>query len=89
MTLRSAVRQSTVLTFVVLAAFVWVLLSLLSVMQQFDWLAVLSTDYIGQNAAGGIAGVVVLAVLLGALIFLSSEMGEGEPAPEQWPPSEE
>lgn len=88
MSLRTAIRQSVILTFVVLAAFIWLLLSLLDVMREFDWLAITTTDYIGFNAAGGIAGVVVLAILLGLLVALFSGVSEEEPTPESWPPSE-
>lgn len=88
MSLRTAVQQSMILTFAVLGLFIWLLVTLLSVMGSFDWLTVLSTDYIGFNAAGGLAGVAVIAVILAALVFLSSEVTEEEPTPDSWPPSE-
>lgn len=88
MSLRTAMQQSKILTFVTLAAFVWLLVTLLDVMRNFDWLAVAGSDFVGQNAIGGIAGVVVLALLLGSLVTLYSEVSETEPGPESWPPSE-
>ncbi|GGO00512.1 MULTISPECIES: hypothetical protein [Haloarcula] len=88
MTLRTALQQSKILTFVVMGAFVWLLLSLLNVMGTFDWAAINTGDFVGQTAVGGIAGVVVLAVLLGVLVVLYSEVSETSPGPEAWPPSE-
>ncbi len=88
MSLRTALRQSTILTFVTLGAFVWLLFTLLDVMRNFDWLTVMSTDFVGNNAAGGIIGVAVLAILLGALVTLYSEVSQEEPMPDSWPPSE-
>jgi len=88
MSLRTAVRQSSILTFVILGAFAWLLFTLLDVMRDTAWLEVFTTDYVGQNAAGGLFGVLVLAILLGALVTLYSEVSEEEPSPESWPPSE-
>ncbi|NHN64871.1 hypothetical protein G9463_16400 [Haloarcula sp. JP-Z28] len=88
MTLRTAVRQSKILTFVVLGAFVWLLLTLFEVLSTID-LATGTETYVGQNALGGIAGVLVLTIVLGALVVLYSEITESDPAPQSWPPSEE
>ncbi|EMA16180.1 MULTISPECIES: hypothetical protein [Haloarcula] len=88
MTLRTAVRQSKILTFVVLGAFVWLLLTLFEVLSTID-LATGTATYVGQNALGGIAGVLVLTIVLGALVVLYSEITESDPAPQSWPPSEE
>ncbi|WP_420181813.1 hypothetical protein ACNO8S_09070 [Haloarcula sp. KBTZ06] len=88
MTLRTAVRQSKILTFVVLGAFVWLLLTLFEVLSTID-LATGTATFVGQNALGGIAGVLVLTIVLGALVVLYSEITESDPAPQSWPPSEE
>lgn len=88
MSLRTAIQNSRVLTVAIAAASVWLLLTLLNVASAFDWLSASASDFIGQNALGGIAGVVVMLVLLGALLTLYSELSESEPAPESWPPSE-
>lgn len=88
MTLRTAVRQSKILTFVVLGAFVWLLLTLFEVLSTID-LATGTATYVGQNALGGVAGVLVLTIVLGALVVLYSEITESDPAPQSWPPSEE
>ena len=88
MTLRTAVQQSKILTFVVLGAFVWLLLTLFEVLSTID-LATGTATFVGQNALGGIAGVLVLTIVLGALVVLYSEITESDPAPQSWPPSEE
>lgn len=88
MSLRTALRQSSLLTFLTLGAFVWLLFTLLDVMRNFDWLTVTSTDFVGNNAAGGIIGVAVLAILLGTLVTLYSEVSQEAPTPDSWPPSE-
>lgn len=88
MTLRTAVQQSKILTFVVLGAFVWLLLTLLEIASLID-LTTGTASYVGQNALGGVAGVLTLAILLGALVVLYSELTEADPAPKSWPPTEE
>ena len=88
MGLRTALENSRILTFAVVSAFVWLLLTALRVAESFDWLAVGAGNFIGRNALGGIAGLVVLLVVLGALLTLYSELSESDPAPDSWPPSE-
>jgi len=88
MSLRTALQQSKILTFVVLGAFVWLLVTLLEVLSAFDWVAVGSTDFVGQAPTSGLAGVLVLAVVLGTLVVLYGEVSETDPAPDSWPPSE-
>ena len=88
MTLRTAVQQSKILTFVVLGAFVWLLLTLFAVASTID-LTTGTATFVGQNALGGIAGVLVLTIVLGALVVLYSEIPEVDPAPQSWPPADE
>ncbi len=88
MGLRTALQQSKILAFVVAAVFVWLLLGLIRVATAFNWYAVSAGDFLGRNALGGIAGIVVLLVLLGVLIALYGELSETEPTPDTWPPSE-
>lgn len=88
MSLRTALQNSRLLTFGIIAGFVWILLNLITVVGAFDWYAAASGDFIGQNAVGGIVGAVVLLVILGGFITLYSEAGETDAAPESWPPSE-
>jgi len=88
MGLKTALQQSKILTFAVLAAFVWLLLGLIRVATMFDWYAVTPADFLGRNAIGGVVGVVVLLVILGVLVALYSELSETGPTPDTWPPSE-
>lgn len=88
MSLRTALQNSRILTFGIIAAFVWTLINLITVVGAFDWYAAASGDFVGQNAVGGIVGVVVLLIILGAFVTLYSETGETEPRPQSWPPSE-
>lgn len=88
MSLRTAIKQSKIMTVVALGAFIWLLATLLSIMGSIDLTSVLTADFVGQNTVGGVVGVVMMALLLGALVMLYSEISEEDPAPESWPPSE-
>lgn len=88
MSLRNALQNSQILTFGIIAGAVWILLNLITVVGAFDWYAANPSNFIGQNAIGGIVGIVVLLIILGGLITLYSEAGETEPTPQSWPPSE-
>jgi len=88
MALRTALDQSRLLTFVVLGAFSWLLVTLLDVAGEIDFMATGQTDFIGFSATAGVVGIIVLAIVLGVLVTLYSEVTEAEPAPESWPPSE-
>lgn len=83
MALRTALQQSRIVTFGVLAAVVWVLLA---VFQVYGRLGPLSADGVGQTPAAGVVGLVVLGSLLVMLVVLYSELTEETPAPEPWPP---
>ncbi|MDS0223198.1 hypothetical protein NDI54_17785 [Haloarcula sp. S1AR25-5A] len=88
MTLRTAVHQSKILTFVVLGAFVWLLLTLFEVLSTIEF-GTGTASFVGQNALGGLAGIAVLAIVLGTLVVLYAEITEADPAPQSWPPSDE
>jgi len=88
MGLRTSLQQSKILAFAMAAILVWLLLGLIRVATSFNWYAVGAGDFLGRNALGGIAGVVVLLVLLGVLVALYGELSESEPTPDTWPPSE-
>jgi hypothetical protein len=88
MTTRSAIRQSKVITFAVMFVLAWLVLTLYRVATSFDWTTITEPTFIGLNAVGGIAGAIVLAVVIMAMIGLYGEIGEEQPTPESWPPSE-
>ena len=85
MTLRTAIQQSKILTFVMLGAFAWLVLTLFEVASTID-LTTGTATYVGQNALGGVAGVLVLTIVLGALVVLYSEITESDPAPQSCGP---
>jgi hypothetical protein len=85
MTIRSALGRSPLVTFAVLVAFLWVLYA---GTQVFGLIDVADPGPIGQGAVGGVVGLVVIAIALGLLVVLFGELGESEPGPETWPPSE-
>ena len=88
MSIQTALKQSKVLTFVVIGIFLWLLLTLIRVASVFDWTAVSAADFIGRNALGGVVGVIVMLILLGVLVTLFGELMESDPLPDTWPPSE-
>ncbi|MFB6101441.1 MAG: hypothetical protein ABEJ73_02635 [Haloplanus sp.] len=83
MGLRTAFSQARIVTFGVLAAVVWVLLT---VLQVYNRLGPLSSGGVGQTPVPGVIGLLVLGGLLALLAVLYSELSEEEPAPEPWPP---
>lgn len=86
MGMRTALRQTRWITFTVLAAAAWTLLIAYEVATAFDWANVSVQDFLGQAAVSGIVGLIVMAVFLGLLVVVYSELTETEPAPEVWPP---
>lgn len=88
MSLRDAVQKSKILTFAVMGAFVWLLLTLFEVVTSFNWYAISASNFVGETALGGIAGTIVLAIVLGVLTVLYSELTESDPTPNTWPPAE-
>ena len=85
MSIRNALGRSPLITFGVLAAFLWILLA---GFQIFDVLDLTNATQVGQGAVGGIVGLVVIAIALVLLVVIFGEIGETEPGPEAWPPSE-
>lgn len=88
MGVRTALEQSKILMVVILGAFAWLFLTLLTVVRNINWLAVTQPEFIGQNALGGIIGAIVLTIMLGILVTLYGGISETDPSPGTWPPSE-
>lgn len=72
-------------TFGLLAASLWLLYA---GTQVFGLLDFSRTSTVGTGTVSGIVGLAVILVALGMLVFLFGELGESEPGPETWPPSE-
>lgn len=85
MSIKTALRQTRVVTFAALVAGLWLLLSWLRVFETIDWS---NTTALGQGAVAGVIGLLVMAITLGFLFVLAGELGDVAPGPNQWPPSE-
>lgn len=87
MALRTSLRGSPILTVSVLLFAGWTVLTALRVfaLSESVWAAG-EVGYVGNNPYGGVAGVVVLAAVLGLLVVLYGELSEDHPEPEQFPP---
>lgn len=86
MGIRTAIGQTWIGTFAVLAATAWILLSTYEVATTFDWTAWTPAEFVGQTAVSGVVGLVVMVLLLGLLVVLYGEMSETDPSPTPWPP---
>ena len=92
MSLRTAIRHNGLLTFTLLFAGMWVVLTALQVLGTMGapgagGIEVFGAGHaVGQTLATGIIGLIVLAVLLGSLLFLFGEVIEGDPFPDTFPP---
>ncbi|QCJ46024.1 hypothetical protein [Haloprofundus sp. MHR1] len=86
MSLRNGFRQSWVLTFGIVAAMAWLTLTAVRVFSLVESPLTWTTPTAGTGAMGGLVGLVVMAVFVGVLLVLFSELGESDPAPSTWPP---
>lgn len=93
MGVRTALAQSKIVTFGALLAVAWTLLTAVHVVSVMEGLWA-SQDVavgagVGQTAASGVVGALVMAALVGLLVYLVADLGEAEPAPTPWPPESE
>lgn len=88
MSLRNAIDQSRILTFVLLGIGLWLLIALFSVWSTMDNPWEVTGSYVGPNPIGGIIGIVVMAATLILLVVLYSALETEGPAPSAWPPEE-
>ncbi len=92
MSLRTAIRHSGLLTFALLLAGIWVVLTALQVVgavgsARDTGIELFGAGHaVGQTLGTGLMGLVVLAVLLVCLLFLFGELIEGDPLPDTFPP---
>lgn len=91
MTLRTALGQSRILTFALLLGAFWTLTVAADVLGSMEGLFAAASggvvgSYIGTVAITGLMGVLVMAALLGMLVYLFGEVGQTDPSPEPWPP---
>lgn len=82
MGLRTALSQSRIVTFGVVAAGIWIVLTILTVYGRLGPLS--SGTGVGQTPISGVIGLVVLGATLALLFVLYGELSEEEPAPDPW-----
>lgn len=85
MSIRSALQQSAVVTFGVAVAGLWLLFAWLEVL---DTISLANMGAIGTGATAGILGLGVLTVTLVLVFVIFGELGQSNPRPSTWPPSE-
>lgn len=93
MGIRTALGQSKIVTFAILIALAWTIISLVSTLGNMEGLFVEAEapvvsntgSYVGEVAVSGIVGALVLLALAGLLVYLYAETTELDPAPEPWP----
>ncbi|SEP13778.1 hypothetical protein SAMN04487948_11625 [Halogranum amylolyticum] len=71
-------------TFGVILAFLWILFTAVRVL---DTVELSTVGVTGQGVISGAIGLVVVAIALGLLVVLFSELVESDPTPEVWPPT--
>lgn len=87
MSIQTALRQSWLITSAVLLAGAWIV---------YQWLHIYETaaaswvvgNYVGQTTVTGIVGLLVMLGLVAFVALLYSNLGEPEPAPDQFPPEQ-
>jgi hypothetical protein len=92
MGMRTALTQARVVTVGVLAALLWTVIAGLRVFDSIDFWGVTNADVVGDaigtTTAGGILGLLVMAITALVALQLLAELGDVEPAPEPWSPGE-
>ena len=81
---RTAIQQNPIVAFGLLFVVGWTALVAMGV-------AVGATypqygDWVGRHGIGGLVGLAVLVTFLVLTVAVLGELGETDPAPEEWPP---
>lgn len=84
MGIRTASQQNSLLLALLLLFIGWTALTLMNVVTSAGPLAL--GEWIGQHGVGGVIGGIVLLVILALAVGVFGELGESDPAPEEWPP---
>lgn len=94
MTLRTALRQSKLLTFGLLLVAAWTVVVWFRVLSVSESLLTSGVSLVrpgsavGHVGVSGLLGLLVMLVFLGLLVVLWSEVGEFDPRPDAFPPEE-
>lgn len=81
---RTAIEHNPVIAFGLLLAVGWVVLVGLNVFNGMGSLTI--GDWVGRHGLGGFVGLFVMFVFLLLVIVILGELGEPDPAPDEWPP---
>ena len=81
---RTAIQQNPILTFGLLFVVGWTALVAMGVAAGAKYPAY--GDWVGRHGVGAIVGLGVLVAFLVFTVAVLGELGEGGPAPEEWPP---
>lgn len=84
MTIRTAVRQSPIVTAVLVLVGAWTGLQVLHVVNVTESFGTV----VGRGGVAGVMGVLVMLAFLGLLVVLWGEFGSVEPGPDRFPPEE-
>ena len=92
MSVRTAIRQNALVTFSLFFTGMWVGLTALHVANRIANPLAANVELfgeghaVGQTFVPGLIGLLVLAILLGAMLTVYGEVSEAEPAPDTFPP---
>lgn len=81
---RTAIEHNPVIAFGLLLAAGWVALVGMQVVALGKGFEL--GDWVGRHGLGGLVGLLVMFVFLLLLIVILGELGEPDPAPDEWPP---
>lgn len=84
MGIRTASQQNSLLLAALLLFIGWIALTGLNVISSAGALTL--DNWVGQHGVGGVIGVIALLFILALAVGVFGELGESEPAPEEWPP---
>lgn len=84
---RDALRWNPGLTALTLLAIGWVLITALLVFNSMDFSQAYG-GYVGRTAISGWMGLIVMAVAVGLLLVIYSELPAADPVPDRFPPEE-
>lgn len=88
MSLKTAMEQSNLLTFAVLAILAWLVWTVLQVWESMNPLWTGTGEVLGQTAMGGVLGILVMLGLVVLFVVFFGQLGSASGSPSTWPPEE-
>lgn len=83
---RTAVEHNPLVAFGLLFVTAWTALIGFNVVSQMQGVG--PRNWVGQHGFGGLMGVLVLTAFLVLLLLAFGDLGQRDPAPQEWPPDE-